>query len=201
MHEITADISLEIILRAVFGIDCDEKVTKFIKIIKKYVGVAHPFLIFSKSLQRSFFGIGPWDRFVKARNHFNQLLMAEIDSRLEKDELQEDILSLLISARYEDGTRLSRETLRDHVLTLLFAGHETTAVGMAWAFYHLHRNPDKLDILQKELTENSESLTSLTKLPYLKAVCDETLRLNPIVSETINETAFSIENALTYNTT
>lgn len=194
MHEVTADISLEIILRAVFGIDCDEKVAKFTKKIKKYVGVAHPFLVFSKSLQRSFLGVSPWDRFVKARDHFNKILMAEIDSRLEEKEAREDILSLLISARYEDGERLSRETLRDHVLTLLFAGHETTAVGMAWAFYHLYRNPDKLDILQKELAKNNEPLTSLTKLPYLKAVCDETLRLNPIASDFLRTLAqpFSI---------
>lgn len=96
--------------------------------------------------------------------------------------------------KYGDGERLSRETLRDHILTLLFAGHETTAVGMAWAFYHLYRNPGKLDILQNELAKNNEPLTSLTKLPYLKAVCDETLRLNPIASDFLRTLAqpFSI---------
>ncbi|WP_372367486.1 cytochrome P450 [Candidatus Uabimicrobium sp. HlEnr_7] len=195
IHDVTAEISMEIIVRAVFGVESDEKVNTFVAAIQKYVDVGHPFLIFSKMLHRPFFGIGPWDRFVKARDIFYDMLMKEIDNRLQNEEPQEDILSLLVSARYEDGSRMSREALRDHALTLLFAGHETTAVAMAWAFYHLHKNPQKLNTLHEELQSHNETeLTSLVKLPYLKAVCDESLRLNPIVSDFLRTLAkpFSI---------
>ena len=95
----------------------------------------------------------------------------------------EDILSLLLEARYEDGQPMSDESIRDELLTMLFAGHETTASSLAWSFYWLHRLPEVAQKCRAELnTLNSHTeFTDIVKLPYLSAVVSETLRLNPVV--------------------
>ncbi len=91
------------------------------------------------------------------------------------------------TARYDDGTALTEEDLRAHLVTLLFAGHETTAISLAWAVHWLWRNPDLLDELRAEITDAGPDAPpeDIAKLPLLCAVCDETLRLHPIVTENL----------------
>ena len=109
------------------------------------------------------------------------LIFEELEQR-QQSEPGEDILSLMMAARYDDGAAMSRQELRDQLLTLLLAGHETSAVSIAWALYELDRNPD---VLQKLLNE-IESLPldcapdDLIALPYLEAVVKETLRLHVV---------------------
>src|SRR5256884_5206854 len=86
---------------------------------------------------------------------------------------REDILSLLVQARDEDGDPMTDEELRDELMTLLVAGHETTATALAWAFELLLRNPEALATLEQETAEGGEE--------YLDAVIKETLRLRPVL--------------------
>jgi cytochrome P450 len=100
----------------------------------------------------------------------------EIVDRRRASDLAErdDILSLLLGARHEDGSPMSDAELRDELLTLLVAGHETTANALAWAVERLIRHPDKLDRLTDE--------TRAGETEYLDAVIAETLRLRPVIS-------------------
>ena len=105
----------------------------------------------------------------------DRLLFAEIAERRADPELdsREDILSLLVAARFEDGSRMEDRELRDQLMTLLMAGHETTATALAWAFDLLFRAPAKLQRLREEVDDGGHD--------YLDAVIEETLRVRPVV--------------------
>jgi cytochrome P450 len=105
----------------------------------------------------------------------DEALLAEIAERRADPELErrEDILSLLVAARFEDGSAMSDAELRDQLMTLLMAGHETTATALAWAFDLLFRAPQKLERLRAEIAEGGHE--------YLDAVIEETLRVRPVV--------------------
>jgi cytochrome P450 len=105
----------------------------------------------------------------------DRLLFAEIaDRRADPDlESREDILSLLVGARFDDGSRMDDRELRDQLITLLMAGHETTATALAWAFDLLFRAPGKLRRLREEVDDDGHT--------YLDAVIEETLRVRPVV--------------------
>jgi cytochrome P450 len=96
---------------------------------------------------------------------------------------RDDILSLMLRARYDDGTPMDDADVVDELRTLLIAGHETTAVALAWALHWLHRHPEALARLRAELAPLGPvpAADALAGLPLLEAVCHETLRLRPIV--------------------
>lgn len=179
----TQPISLEVILRAVFGVESD-RVDAFRQVIIELVNSFGPLLIFLRALRRPLWGLGPWDRFVAKRDLLDRMLDEEMRRRAAEPKERHDILSLLMAARREDGSPLDRQHLRDELVTLLFAGHETTGLSLAWALYHLHRSPEVLAKLRAELAGSQAALTSqpdaVTQLPYLSAVCSETLRLHPL---------------------
>jgi cytochrome P450 len=177
----TQDISLEVILRAVFGIIEPERVARYRGTLKEVVAAMNPLILFFPALRKSLFGLGPWARFERVRQRIFAMLHDEIERR--RDTPGEDILGLLLSSRHEDGSALAEEDVRDHLMTLLFAGHETTALGLSWALYRLLRTPGARDRLREELAPlgTTPSPEALAKLPYLEAVCHETLRLHPVV--------------------
>ena len=186
MQTTTQWISLEVILRAVFGVQGDERIAAFRAAIIELVAAAVPSLLFFTWLRRPWGGLGPYNRYVKAHDAIEALIRGEITARRALvEEPREDILSLLLSARDEAGEGMKDVELRDELMGLLFAGHETTGVALAWACYWLHRHPAALDRLRAEvdaLGDDPEPDT-IAKLPYLDAVCDETLRLHPIVPD------------------
>jgi cytochrome P450 family 110 len=96
---------------------------------------------------------------------------------------REDILSLLLAARYEDGRAMTEQEVNDEVRSLLFAGYETVAIALAWAFYWIHRQPAVSHRLQADLGPLGPTPRPdvLAQLSYLSAICDEVLRLNPPV--------------------
>lgn len=98
------------------------------------------------------------------------------------DVSRHDILSLLMSARDEAGEGLTDAELRDELMTLLVAGHETTATALTWALYWIHKFPAVREQLLNELQEHDGSLdpSAVFRLPYLNAVCCETLRIYPV---------------------
>jgi cytochrome P450 family 110 len=111
-----------------------------------------------------------------------QLLRDEIAARRADGQDRDDILSLLLAARYDDGRAMSEEGVRDELKTLLLAGYETTAIALAWAFYGVHRQPDVFHRLHTELRAlgRTPDPDALGRLPYLGAVCQEALRLYPV---------------------
>jgi len=108
---------------------------------------------------------------------------AEADGR--GDVAGEDVLSLMLNARFEDGSAMSDDDVCSQLLTLLIAGHETSATTLAWIFYELHRHPEVLARLRAEIDDlgPAPAPEALVKLPFLRAVVDETLRIHPIISE------------------
>ena len=180
-------ISLDVIIQVVFGARDPERVEQYHQLIRRFIGTFKPAFIFSKAMQMSFFGLTPWDRFVKAKRDLIHQLEKEVDERRTK-ELGEDILSLLLQATYEDGQPMAVNDIVDELITLLIAGHETTQITIAWALYWLYRNPQFLDELRQEV-EGVEDLEALLKLPFLDGVVNETLRIDPIVPDVLRTLA------------
>ncbi|WAS93183.1 cytochrome P450 [Nannocystis punicea] len=179
-------ISLEVIIRAVFGVADPARVEDVRQAILEFVAAAVPSFMFFPFLQRDFFGVGPWARFQRARQRFGFLIAAELAARRSRpDELGDDILSRMLAARHDDGSGLSDSEIHDELLTLLFAGHETTGIALAWSIYWLLRHPDRLEKLLAELDAAGErpEPEALARLPYLEAVVHETLRLYPIAPD------------------
>jgi cytochrome P450 len=114
--------------------------------------------------------------FQRVREPADQLIYDEIRERRGAPDLAErdDVLSMLLQARHEDGSEMSDEQLRDQLMTLLVAGHETTASSLAWAVERLVRNPPVLARLRDEVAAGDDE--------YVDAVCKETLRLRPILA-------------------
>ncbi|QRN97214.1 cytochrome P450 [Archangium violaceum] len=183
-QDITQAISLEVIIHAVFGIKEPERVRRYREVFASYMESYTPLLMAARPLRRSFGGMGPWARFQRHVAELDQLLTEELATRRGREESHIDILSLMLAARDEDGQPMKDEELKDELRTLLIAGHETTAIGMAWALYHLHRNPETLERLVAELAPlgATPEPEALMKLPYLGAVCDESLRLHPVLA-------------------
>ncbi|MFN6483336.1 MULTISPECIES: cytochrome P450 [unclassified Nostoc] len=181
------DISLQVILRAVFGLKEGERYQQIKHILTEMLDTFNTPLsaifLFFKSLQRDLGAWSPWGKFIRRRQQLDELIYQEIHERRHQAEYGEDILSLLMSARDEQGQPMSDVELRDELMTMLFAGHETTAISLAWALYWIHYVPEVCEKLLLEL--NSLDLahadpTTITQLPYLNAVCSETLRITPV---------------------
>lgn len=183
-QQLTQAVSLEIIIRAVFGVQEPERVRRYQEVLLDYLNSYTPPIALVKGLRRSFGGRGPWARFQRHVTRLDALLTEELAlRRASAGEPRADILSLLLSARDEAGQPMTDDEVKDELRTMLVAGHETTAIGMAWALYHLHRTPEALRRLEEELAPlgPSPEPEALARLPWLSAVCDESLRLHPVV--------------------
>jgi unspecific monooxygenase len=125
---------------------------------------------------------------VRDRQEIDKLLYAEIaESRSQDCSESIDVLSLLISARDEAGNSMTDQELRDELINLMIAGYETTATVMTWALYWIHRKPQVREKLLHELETlgNSPDPMSIFRLPYLTAVCNETMRIVPVTILTL----------------
>ncbi len=186
MQGSTQWISLEVIVRAVFGVENPAHIEVLRAALIELVAATVPSLLFFPWLRRPWGGLSPFNRYDRALKRVEALIYGEIAARrAHTDEAREDILSLLLAARDEAGEGMRQDELRDELLTLLFAGHETTGIALAWASYWLHRNPGVLERLRAEVDALGDSPDPevIARLPYLDAVCNETLRLHPIVPD------------------
>jgi cytochrome P450 len=145
------DVTLDIIIRAVFGVDDSHEVAEVRDAITAKLEASTPWLMFFSALRRPMFGVGPWDHFLKADKNARRLLHRTIEAKRTSTTRGADILSLLLDARYEDGSPMPDDDIVDELITLLFAGHETTAITLAWAMYWLHAKPELLERLNAEL--------------------------------------------------
>jgi cytochrome P450 len=175
LHPSMQAITLRVILRAVFGVEGDEqRLARLERLFVRYANQGmRPWMLLMA--QRELPRYGPWRSFLRTRAEVDEFLYAEIEHRSRDPRLEEraDILSLLIGARDEEGERLSVAELRDQLMTLMMAGHETTATGLAWAVERLLRTPHALQRLRMELAIGEEE--------YLGWVVQEALRCRPVV--------------------
>jgi cytochrome P450 family 135 len=169
MRPHTQSITLEVILRAVFGLDDPERFARAHAVIDEFARRSDALLL-PRFLHRG--RVGPWGRFIRSRRALDALIYDEIALRRAQEDVdgRDDVLSLLMRARHEDGAPLSDRELRDELVTIVGAGHETTATALAWAVERLVRHPDALARLRDD--EDGE---------YTDAVIRETLRVRPVI--------------------
>jgi cytochrome P450 len=172
----TQAITLEVILRAVFGIEEVERLQALRAIIPRALDV-NPLLVFTPQLQIDLGRRSPWGRFKRAREAMDAILYDEIRRRRSAAdagaEQRDDILSLLLAATDEQGEPLTEKELRDELVTLLFAGHETTATALAWACERRSRQPRAQQELRGRIADGDDA--------YLDAAVKELLRIRPVV--------------------
>jgi cytochrome P450 len=200
IHPRMQAITLEVILKVVFGVADGPRFERLRSVLTQVLEeTASPVAQLTGLASRRFGGRGPWAKFEKQLKQADELLYAEIAEHRASGayEEREDILSLMMQARFEDGwsaeggseisgnderdrpkhdigDRMSDSDLRDQLMTLLLAGHETTATALAWTFDLLLRHPQPLERLRAELEAGEED-------DYLRAVISESLRLRPVV--------------------
>jgi cytochrome P450 len=168
-------LTFDVISRVVFGVTEQARVERLRTALCAVIDTGTIFL--APAFARA--DLGPWSpggRLKRRLAAADALLYEEIALRREVPDLDErdDVLSLLLRARDEDGNAMTDRELRDELFTMLGAGHETTATGLAFAFELLLRNPEKLRRLREEI-ESGESDD------YLDAVAQETLRMRPVI--------------------
>jgi cytochrome P450 len=177
IHPRMQAITLDVILKAVFGVTDPARDARLHERLPSLLGdTASPALQFRVLLSRR---LGRGDPLAGLREllvEIDELLLAEIAERRSDPAAaeREDILSLLVAARFEDGSEMSDREVRDQLVTLLLAGHETTATALAWTFDLLLRNPATLARLTAEVDAGVQDT-------YLRAVISESLRLRPVV--------------------
>lgn len=181
------EVTMRVILQAVFGMDDGPRLQALRPLLASVVDMTNSPLrssmLFFGWMQQDWGSWSPWGRMKQRQRKVDALIDAEIEERrLQPDANRTDILSLMMAARDENGQPMTNEELRDELMTLLFAGHETTATALAWAFYWIHRLPSVRQKLLQELDslgENPDPM-EIFRLPYLSAVCQETLRIYPV---------------------
>jgi cytochrome P450 family 135 len=175
LHERARTVTLEVILRAVFGVRERARLLQARQLVTEFASRAHPISLFAFA-RRDLGPRSPWARFRRARQALDEFLYDEIERRRAQPDLAErdDVLSLLLGAIDEDGEPMTPEELRDELVTVLAAGHETTATAVAWAFERLLRAPRVLVRLTRSLPDGDE---------YLDATVRETLRVRPVITD------------------
>jgi cytochrome P450 family 110 len=191
-RHLAQQISLEVILQVVFGIYRGERFQRLKSLIVRFTDALQSpsiaGLLFFPSLQKDLGPQSPWGYLRSLQRQMRELICAEIEDRRQRDRaLGSDILSLLISARDETGQPMTDKELHDELMTLLLAGHDTTASAIAWGLYWIHRQPQVSQKLQAELTRlgKTPDPTAIVQLPYLTAVCNESLRIFPVAVLTV----------------
>ncbi|TDD92932.1 cytochrome P450 [Actinomadura darangshiensis] len=179
-------ITLEIILRVVFGVRDTRRVERLHELLPPLLASWESVNSLISILPRSLWARvepilarvprNPVAKFTDLFTETDQVLYTEIAERRDADDLQDraDILSVLMRARDDDGSAMTDLELRDALMTLIVAGHETTATGLAWAFERLVRNPQVLDRLTRAIDGEDDDRG------YLDAVIKETLRTRPV---------------------
>lgn len=183
----TLEISLQVILRVVFGMTPGSRYQELKQLLHALLeSVTSPLYssqFFFPLLQQNLGAWSPWGAFLQQQKQIDALVYAEIQARrLHVDPSRDDVLTLLLAARDEAGQSMTDEELRDQLMTLLLLGHETTASALSWAFYWVHKERSVLEKLRQELDPlgTEPDPDRLVQLPYLTAVCKESLRIYPI---------------------
>lgn len=178
LHPRMQDLTLKIILRAVFGVDpgarfdaLRERLRAMLEFGDRPISLMPPprDSVAARVLER----VGPFAQFVRIQAEVDELLFGLIAERRGDGAERDDVLAMLLEARHEDGSPMSEQEIRDELLTLLVAGHETTASSLAWAFDRLAHEPRVLARLVEEVDGGEDA--------YVTATIQETLRVRPVL--------------------
>ena len=174
LHPRLQALTLEVILRAVFGLDEGERLDTLRERLSGILEFgSHPASLIP-ALQRG----RVWKEFVRRREEVDRLLFDLVDERRAagNGEQRDDVLAMLLAARHEDGSPMSKQELRDELVTLLVAGHETTASELSWAFERLARTPRVVEELAAAVDADDGDA-------YVMATVQETLRRRPVLPQ------------------
>ena len=174
LHPRMRAITFEVILRLVFGVTDDTRLERLRELLPRFLDrTASPALSFRVLLARRLGRPDPLERLAAAGGEIDDVLYAHIAARRAAGGDGDDVLSMLLAARFGDGSAMSDGELRDQLVTLLLAGHETTATALAWTFDLLAHDPAVLERLTTEVRGGDDT--------YLRAVIAESLRLRPVL--------------------
>ena len=186
-HDVMQSISLQIIIQILFGISEGERYQQIQKqlslMLESFESPLLSTFLYLPSIRWNLGPSSPWGYFLRKRKLVDELIYAEIkERRAAQNQNHTDLLSLLIEATDEEGQSMTDLELRDELMTLLFAGHETTTSTLTWALYWVHYLPEIKKKLLKKLGEFDQDIAieTIAKIPYLNAVCNETLRIYPV---------------------
>jgi cytochrome P450 len=182
MHDETTAITLDVILRTIFGVEQGPAFDEGRAVLEEAIARFTPWILFTRALHKPFFP--PWRAYLRSRDRVRAWLSQRIAEGRRRGPT-EDLLGMLLEARYDDGSALTEQQLGVQLVTLLIAGHETTSIALAWAVHWLLRHPEALARVRAEVDPLGADADpeDIAKLPYLSAVCDESLRLYPILTE------------------
>ncbi len=174
LHPRLQRLTLEVILRAVFGLDRGARLDELSDLLAEILAFGESPLSLMPPAQRLLAGRGPVGRMERSRARADELIYALIDERRTADEPGDDVLSMLLGARDEDGQPMNDAELRDELVTALAAGHETSASQLAWAIERIAREPRIQTRLHAELDAGEDEA-------YLVATINEILRRRPVL--------------------
>jgi cytochrome P450 len=174
LHPRLQALTMDVILRAVFGLDEGERLDGLRTRLTEVLALGSGPTGMMPFLQINLGRLTPWARFTRLRAEADALIFELIDERRREHAERDDVLSMLLAARHEDGSPMSQQELRDELMTLLVAGHETTASELAWAFERLAREPAVVARLMDEIDRDDGDA-------YLTATVQETLRRRPVL--------------------
>ena len=180
LHAKLQGLTLEIILRAVFGLERGSQLDEIRGLLTKILAFAENPLSMVTRPPRAFTLRGPFARQDRLHARNNELIYELIDERRRAQASGEsdggdDVLAMLLAAEHEDGSPMSRDELRDELMTALVAGHETTASELAWGFERLAREPAVCARIYEEIDDGDSDET------YLTATVQEILRHRPVL--------------------
>ena len=179
LHPLLQGLTLEVVLRAVFGLDpgprldaVRERLSAMLSFGDRFISLIPPSPggRAEKVLER----VGPFAAFARIQREADELLFELINERRTAAERRDDVLAMLLGARHADSSPMSDQELRDELMTMLVAGHETTASALAWALERLSRHPAVLGALEAEVQAGDGDA-------YLTATIYETLRRRPVL--------------------
>jgi cytochrome P450 family 135 len=180
-------MTLEIIIETVFGVHGGARLDELRAALRDFLDMLTNPRMLAPILTLGPERLNAYPPFRRRVGRVRELILGEIAERRAAADLDErdDILSLMVGASHEDGSPMSDAEIHDELLTLLVAGHETTATALAWAVERLVRHPDKLARLRDEVAAGEEA--------YLTATIQETLRLRPVIVIVIRRLTEAIE--------
>jgi cytochrome P450 len=192
------ELTLQVILRTVFGLDEGPELQELADLMRRYADLVSSWLLFFPQLHRKLWPWNPWGRVQRLRDQTDAALYAVIRRRRAANQSgRTDVLSLLLGVRDEAGVPLSDRELRDELVTLLIAGHETTATALEWAVHFVVHHPAVRERILAELRtvvgEGPVAANHLPRLEYLDAVIKESLRLRPVLPNVARKLASPLQ--------